>query len=156
MATHFARGILSAREPLSTRLSAACHQSARRLPEYRQTRYCASRSLLAELLFMLYGISELPEIIREADGRPVFRDSHLPRFSISYAGNIVGVTLTTEGDCGLDMEPWDNHRCHSASGSSWNPSKRSILIHSLSIILSQTLVDLKPLSSKEPQKQKYR
>ncbi|WP_159871561.1 MULTISPECIES: 4'-phosphopantetheinyl transferase superfamily protein [unclassified Raoultella] len=104
MATHFARGILSAREPLSTRLSAACHQTARRLPEYRQTRYCASRSLLAELLFMLYGISELPEIIREADGRPVFRDSHLPRFSISYAGNIVGVTLTTEGDCGLDME----------------------------------------------------
>jgi phosphopantetheinyl transferase len=74
------------------------------LPEYRQTRYCASRSLLAELLFMLYGISELPEIIKEADGRPVFRDSHLPRFSISYAGNIVGVTLTTEGDCGLDME----------------------------------------------------
>lgn len=104
MATHFARGILSAREPLSTRLSAACHQTARRLPEYRQTRYCASRSLLAELLFMLYGISELPEIIREADGRPVFRDRHLPRFSISYAGNIVGVTLTTEGDCGLDME----------------------------------------------------
>ncbi|MGE0972642.1 4'-phosphopantetheinyl transferase family protein [Klebsiella sp. WOUb02] len=53
---------------------------------------------------MLYGIRELPEIIREADGRPVFRDSHLPRFSIAYAGNIVGVTLTTEGDCGLDME----------------------------------------------------
>ncbi|AUU03872.1 4'-phosphopantetheinyl transferase family protein [Raoultella planticola] len=104
MATHFARGILSTREPLSTRLSAACHQSAQRLPEYRQARYRASRSLLAELLFMLYGISELPEIIREDNGRPVFRDPHLPRFSISYAGNIVGVSLTTEGDCGLDME----------------------------------------------------
>jgi phosphopantetheinyl transferase len=104
MATHFARGILNTREPLSTRLSAACHQSARNLPEYRQSRYRASRSLLAELIFMLYGIGELPEIISEPNGRPVFRDPHLPRFSISYAGNIVGVALTTEGDCGLDME----------------------------------------------------
>ena len=104
MATHFARGILNTREPLSTRLSAACHQSARRLPEYRQSRYRASRSLLAELLFMLYGISELPEIIDEENGKPAFRDEHLPHFSISYAGNIVGVALTTEGDCGLDME----------------------------------------------------
>ena len=51
MATHFARGILSTGEPLSTRLSAACHQSARLLPTYRQARFCASRSLLAELLF---------------------------------------------------------------------------------------------------------
>lgn len=66
MATHFARGILSTGEPLSTRLSAACHQSARLLPTYRQARFCASRSLLAELLFMLYGISELPEIINAA------------------------------------------------------------------------------------------
>ena len=89
MATHFARGILSTGEPLSTRLSAACHQSARLLPEYRQARFRASRSLLAELLFMLYGISELPEIINEANGRPVFSDRHLPRFSISYTGNIV-------------------------------------------------------------------
>ncbi|WP_185930233.1 4'-phosphopantetheinyl transferase family protein [Klebsiella spallanzanii] len=53
---------------------------------------------------MLYGISELPEIIDEENGKPTFRDEHLPRFSISYAGNIVGVALTTEGDCGLDME----------------------------------------------------
>lgn len=88
MATHFARGILNTREPLSTRLSAACHQSACRLPEYRQSRYRASRSLLAELLFMLYGISELPEIIDEENGKPAFRDENLPRFSISYAGNI--------------------------------------------------------------------
>ena len=104
MATHFARGILSTREPLSTRLSAACYQSAQRLPEYRQSRYRASRSLLAELLFMLYGISELPDIINDDNGRPRFSDPNLPRFSISYAGNIVGVALTTEGDCGLDME----------------------------------------------------
>ena len=53
---------------------------------------------------MLYGISELPEIIDEENGKPAFRDENLPRFSISYAGNIVGVALSTEGDCGLDME----------------------------------------------------
>ncbi len=114
MATHFARGILSTGEPLSTRLSAACHQSARRLPEYRQARFRASRSLLAELLFMLYGIGELPEIVNEANGRPVFSDRHLPRFSISYTGNIVGVALTTEGDCGLDMELQRTVRSHDA------------------------------------------
>ena len=50
---------------------------------------------------MLYGISELPEIIDEENGKPAFRDENLPRFSISYAGNIVGVALSTEGDCGL-------------------------------------------------------
>ena len=53
---------------------------------------------------MLYGISELPEIIDEENGKPAFRDENLPHFSISYAGNIVGVALSTEGDCGLDME----------------------------------------------------
>jgi phosphopantetheinyl transferase len=83
-------------------------------PEYRQARFRASRSLLAELLFMLYGISELPEIINEANGRPVFSDRHLPRFSISYTGNIVGVALTTEGDCGLDMELQRTVRSHDA------------------------------------------
>ncbi|WP_252149844.1 Nif3-like dinuclear metal center hexameric protein, partial [Escherichia coli] len=35
---------------------------------------------------------------------PVFSDKNLPSFSISYAGNMVGVALTTEGECGLDME----------------------------------------------------
>jgi len=55
-------------------------------------------------MFMLYGTSELPEIITQPEGRPVFADPDLPRFSIAYTGNIIGVALTTEGDCGLDME----------------------------------------------------
>ncbi|EIY5080617.1 TPA: phosphopantetheinyl transferase [Klebsiella quasipneumoniae] len=63
---------------------------------------------------MLYGIGELPEIVNEANGRPVFSDRHLPRFSISYTGNIVGVALTTEGDCGLDMELQRTVRSHDA------------------------------------------
>ncbi|VEA08160.1 phosphopantetheinyl transferase [Salmonella enterica subsp. salamae] len=55
-------------------------------------------------MFMLYGIGELPEILIQAKGKPAFRDKNLPGFSISYAGNMVGVALTTEGECGLDME----------------------------------------------------
>ena len=53
---------------------------------------------------MLYGTSELPDILTQPEGRPVFADPELPRFSIAYTGNIIGVALTTEGDCGLDME----------------------------------------------------
>ena len=104
MATHFARGILKDGHLLSVRLSSTSHNIARQLPAHRRTRYLASRALLAELLFMLYGISELPEIETQEEGKPYFKDSHLPDFSIAYAGNIVGVALTTEGQCGLDME----------------------------------------------------
>lgn len=104
MATHFARGILTQGHLVSTRLSPACHDEARILPEHRRSRFIASRVLLAELLFMLYGTTELPDIITLPEGRPVFANPELPRFSIAYTGNIVGVALTTEGDCGLDME----------------------------------------------------
>ena len=104
MATHFARGILTEGHLVSARLPSPCHIEARDLPAHRRTRFLASRSLLAELMFMLYGTSTLPEIVTEAKGKPVFRDKNLPGFSISYAGNIVGVVLTTEGTCGLDME----------------------------------------------------
>ncbi len=104
MATHFARGTLTEGQLDSTRLSSSCYNEAWKHPEHRRTRFLASRALLAELLFMLYGTSELPEVITEPEGRPVFADPELPRFSIAYAGNIVGLALTTEGDCGLDME----------------------------------------------------
>lgn len=103
MATHFARGTLTEGHLVSARLSSACHSEALKLPEHRRTRFLASRALLAELLFMLYGTSELPDILTQPEGRPVFADPALPHFSIAYTGNIVGVALTTEGDCGLDM-----------------------------------------------------
>ncbi len=114
MATHFARGILSTGEPLSTRLSAACHQSARLLPTYRQARFCASRSLLAELLFMLYGISELPEIINEANGRPVLAIANCPAFrSLILAISLV-LPSPPRGIGGLDMELQRTVRSHDA------------------------------------------
>ena len=93
MATHFARGVLSEGHLVSTRLSLPCHDS-----------FLASRALLAEMMFMLYGISELPEIVIETSGRPKFADATLPSFSLAYAGNMVGTAITTEGECGLDME----------------------------------------------------
>lgn len=100
MATHFARGILTEGHLISVRLPSPCHIEANSLPTHRRTRFLASRSLLAELMFMLYGTSSLPEIVQHAKGKPVFRDKNLPGFSISYAGNIVGVALTTEGSRG--------------------------------------------------------
>lgn len=104
MATHFARGILKHDHLIPLRLSDPCHSEAKRLPEHRRIRFLASRTLLAELMFMLYGIGTLPEIVTLPDGRPRFKDDLLPRFSLAYTGNMVGVALTTEGECGLDME----------------------------------------------------
>ena len=104
MATHFARGILNYGHLLPTRLSSTCHSQARQLPPHRRTRFLASRSLLAELMFMLYGVNELPDIIIRPDGKPEFAAAGHPRFSIAYAGNIVGVALTAGSECGLDME----------------------------------------------------
>ena len=104
MATHFARGILTDGHLTSTRLPSDCHHAARQLPEHQRHRFLASRALLAELMFMLYGISELPDIVIQPNGRPVFFDVQLPHFSLAYAGNMVGVAITTDGICGLDME----------------------------------------------------
>lgn len=104
MATHFARGILTDGQLVSVRLPSSCHDWSRTLPEHHRSRYLASRALLAELVFMLYGLSELPEIITQPNGRPVFADRSLPHFSLAYAGNMVGVAIATSGLCGLDME----------------------------------------------------
>lgn len=104
MATHFARGILNHDHLIPLRLSDRYHSEANRLPGHRRIRFLASRTLLAELMFMLYGIGTLPDIITLPDGRPRFKDDTLPRFSLAYTGNMVGVALTTEGECGLDME----------------------------------------------------
>ncbi|TNV21148.1 hypothetical protein FH968_06820 [Buttiauxella sp. B2] len=104
MATHFARWTINPKSPFSSRLNEECHAQARQMPEHRRSRFLASRSLLAELLHRLYGIQQLPKITTTVAGRPYFADSSLMDFSISYAGNKVGVLVTTEGRCGLDIE----------------------------------------------------
>lgn len=68
MATHFARGTLTEGHLISVRLPSQCHQETQNIPPHRQSRFLASRGLLAELMFMLYGISELPEIVTQAKG----------------------------------------------------------------------------------------
>lgn len=103
MATHFVRGLLSPDAPLSPRLCAASLELARQLPEHRRQRFLASRSLLAEMMFRFFGIKTLPPLHTTPQGKPQFRDREMADFSIAYAGNIVGVALTTEGRCGLDM-----------------------------------------------------
>lgn len=103
MAIYFARSAITSPHSISSRLTMETHDRANQLPSYRRTRYLASRSLLAELLFMLYGIKRLPDIKLSASGRPHFVDPTLPDFSIAYAGNMVGVLLAHEGQCGLDM-----------------------------------------------------
>lgn len=103
MAMHFARGIINPGYPISTRLSAQCHAQARQMQPFRRNRFLATRALLAELLFMLYGTAQLPPIIPRPGGRLGFADDTPASFSLACAGNVVGVALSTSGECGLDM-----------------------------------------------------
>ncbi len=89
MATHFARGTLTEGHLVSARISSACHSEALKLPEHRRTRFLASRALLAELLFMLYGTSELPDILTQPEGRPVFADPALPIFPLRIPATLL-------------------------------------------------------------------
>jgi len=90
-------------------------------------RYLASRSLLAELLFMLYGIKQLPDLELSVSGRPHFSDTTLPDFNIAYAGNIVGVLLAPEGRCGLDMRLQGHFAPHSQETRSHSYSGNEII-----------------------------
>ncbi len=103
MAMHFARGIINPSYPISTRLSAECHAQARQMQPFRRNRFLATRALLAELMFMLYGTAQLPPIIPGPGGRLFFADNIPVSFSLACAGNVVGVALSTSGECGLDM-----------------------------------------------------
>lgn len=103
MATHFARGTLTEGHLVSARLSSACHSEALKLPEHRRTRFLASERssqncfLCSTALANYRTYSPSQKVAR-------FCGPGTPHFSIAYTGNIVGVALTTEGDCGLDME----------------------------------------------------
>ncbi len=107
MATHFARGILteghliSVRLPLPVSSRSPKHSPSSSKPFSGVQRFTRRTDVL---LWHWHGIGELPEIVTLPKGKPVFSDKNLPSFSISYAGNMVGVALTTEGECGLDME----------------------------------------------------
>ena len=101
MATHFARGILTEGHLISVRLPSQCHQEARNIPPHRQSRFLASRGLLAELMFMLYGIGELPEIVTLPKGKPVFSDKNLPSFCLLIHSDSLLEKVWLSGACGL-------------------------------------------------------
>lgn len=105
MASHFARwNLIQSKAPVH-RLPVQMVEYSSGMAEKRRRRYLAARTLLAEMMLRIYGIPQLPEILLTGNGRPYFADPELPDFSLSYAGNMVGVLLAEEGcRAGLDME----------------------------------------------------
>lgn len=106
MASHFVRWVVNLPlTPETMRVPQDVMTSAGHLPDKRRGRFLAARALLAQLMLRVYGIRDLPPLIASSSGRPCFADPNLPDFSISYAGNMVGVLLAEEGGrAGLDME----------------------------------------------------
>lgn len=105
MASHFARTTFVLNTTNTQRLSPDLLAQAHTFPERRRERFLAGRALLAEMMLHIYGISALPALFTDANGRPRFADSELPDFSLAYAGNQIGVLLADEGcRAGLDME----------------------------------------------------
>lgn len=72
--------------------------------EIRQIQYLASRALLAELLFQLFNIETLPEIVAFNNGRPQFVRFDLPDFNISHSGDHVMIALARHCRIGADLE----------------------------------------------------
>ena len=74
------------------------------LNELRQKQYLASRALLAELLFQLLNIVQLPEMVTSNNGRPQFIQPDLPDFNISHSDDQVMIALMNHGRIGIDLE----------------------------------------------------
>ena len=104
MACHFAKWVAADPEPDTHRLPADVILSAKILSEKQRKRFLTGRVLLAEMMFYLYGITELPAIIILPSGRPSFESPNLPDFSLAFAGSTAGVMLSSEGKVGLDLE----------------------------------------------------
>lgn len=104
MACHFARWVTTESEPNTERLPAEVLTFANTLLPRLRTRFIHGRVLLAELMFYLYGTTKLPQVVTLPSGRPCFASSGLPDFSLAYAGNTIGVILSSEGKVGLDLE----------------------------------------------------
>ncbi len=105
MASHFVRWTRTQNKVNVHRIPQNMVENANNFNEKYRGRYLAARMLLAELMLHIYGIHQLPALIISDTGRPCFADPDLPDFSITYAGNVVGVLLAEENvRVGLDME----------------------------------------------------
>ena len=101
MACHFARWAVTDAEPDTHRVPRDIVLSARNLSEKQCRRFLNGRVLLAEMIFYLYGIPELPNVITLPSGRPSFESPDLPDFSLAYAGSTVGVLSAAKVKSGL-------------------------------------------------------
>lgn len=104
MACHFAKWVMSDGEVNDHRLPADVLVFANTLLPKLRTRFIHGRALLAEMMFYLYGTTQLPQVVTLPSGRPSFASVGLPDFSLAYAGSTVGVLLSSEGKVGLDLE----------------------------------------------------
>ncbi len=104
MACHFAKWVMTDSGLNTHRLPADVLLFANTLLPKLCTRFLHGRALLAELMFYLYGTTQLPQVVTLPSGRPSFAGSGLPDFSLAYAGSTVGVMLSSEGKVGLDLE----------------------------------------------------
>ncbi|MFI8415997.1 4'-phosphopantetheinyl transferase family protein [Serratia sp. NPDC078593] len=104
MACHFARWNATPTQINTRRLHNDLIANTATFSAKRRRRFLQGRILLAEMMFNLYGLVTLPPIATTPSGRPCFADTHLPDFSLAYAGNTVGVLLSHKGKVGLDIE----------------------------------------------------
>lgn len=87
-----------------TRLSATAIAYSDKFNTERRQQYLVGRILLAELLFKILAIAQLPEIKVSNNGRPSFCHLDLPDFNISHSGNQIMVALAIGCQIGLDLE----------------------------------------------------
>jgi len=110
MACHFVRWNITEAELNTHRLPKDLVLAANNVSPKLRKMLLGSQILLAELMFYLYGIPTLPEIITLPNGRTSFASSDLPNFSFASAGNTIGVMLSSEGYVGLELEILHAHR----------------------------------------------
>jgi len=70
----------------------------------RSATFLAGRSLLAELMFLLFKQPILPKIVVDAAGKPAFADPSLPFFNLSHSGDRLLVVVSALGPVGCDIE----------------------------------------------------
>ncbi|MFC0228990.1 4'-phosphopantetheinyl transferase family protein [Serratia aquatilis] len=104
MACHFIRWDSTTENLQTHRLPNDLIEKTVNFSAKRSRRFLQGRILLAEMMFYLYGIPVLPPTTTAPTGRPCFVDSHLPDFSLAYAGSTIGVLISLEGKVGLDIE----------------------------------------------------
>lgn len=78
-------------------------EQASSFAQERRKSFFAGRFLLLKTLEKFYQIKTLPQICKNAHGKPFFLSDSLPNFNISHTKNFIGLALSS-GCIGLDLE----------------------------------------------------